>query len=195
MKKSILLIALVAMAVSANAACIDWNLGGSATRVVNGVKAESKDATSAISGTTALSSTVYLLIASDLSGLSGNTSKDAFLSNLALISVSDTYSTSDGKKPAVSAVTVTSDLIQQASQTYGVLVFDTDSFGNGWYKIATATGTGYAPGASADARTTVNTSWNNVYTSSWTKAWTVPEPSTSVLALAGLALLLKRRRA
>ena len=197
MKRIILTLSTIMMLLNANAASINWSVGGSASRVINGVFAESKDATTATNGSTPLSSTVYLLVADDVSGLTGNTSKDSFLSNLETITVNKAYSTSDGKKPSVSNLPITSSLITTTEQTYGLLVFAEDSFGNGWYKMATAKGTGYATGASADAQTNLATSWNNVYSAGWTKAYTapVPEPSTAVLALAGLALLLKRRRA
>ena len=194
MKKTILALAVFVAAYSANAASINWTINGKGTAY--GVKADAIDSITAADSTTGISSTVYLIMASDLSGITGAANKDDFLSALSSITVSDSVSTSDGSKPSVTKVPVSSELISTSSQIYGMLVFAEDSFGGGWYKIVKSEGTGYAPGTSVDQQGIVTTSWTTMRNSSWTKGYTaVPEPSTAVLALAGLALLLKRRRA
>ena len=187
------LIALLTLAaVSAQSASIDWTING-------------RGNATAYDGTTALSSKVYFILASDVSSLTGNETESEFLDALSSITLDDSYSTaSGGAKPTVEKVPVTSSQITGTSeQTFGMVVYSKDADGNGYYKIATAGGTGYATGASADAHTIVQTSWTDLRNASWVSAWTkpsedpssVPEPATGALALAGVALLFKRRRA
>ena len=212
MKKTLIALLSVSLASVAGAANINWTLSGAASRVVNGVSATSADATTAGNSSSAFTGTIYLLVADSASALGtdalgDNNTESAFLDKIGALKANDDYSTSDGKHPVVTSVPISSSLIKTSSQTYGLLVYDKDSYGNGWYKIVTATGTGYADNSPADAQTSVATSWNNIYSGSWNKAWEkptdpdpgptpgVPEPATGALALAGVALLFKRRRA
>ena len=127
--------------------------------------------------------------------------KTEFDEALAAITIGSVNAGTDGKKPTengttVSEVEVSSPLLT-ASQNYllGSLYMGYDDAGNGFYRIATNTGTAFDPKVEGSAGT-VSLNWANMGSASWSKGYTaVPEPSTAVLALAGLALLLKRRRA
>lgn len=208
MKKTLTALLAISAVSVASAANINWSISGSATRVAYGVTATAADATSAANSTTALASTIYLLVADDASAfdaLGGNETESAFLTKIGNLTANSAYSTSDGKKPSVDNVAITSGKIKTTAQTYGMLVYSTDSYGNGWYKIVTtAAVAGYNDGASADAQSKINPSWNGMSGGTWVKAWEaptqpvtpdVPEPATGVLALAGVVLLFKRRRA
>lgn len=192
--KKLLTALSVIVAVFAHAANINWTISGKGT------------ATDYAGAN--FSGTVYFILASDVSSLTGNTAEAEFLSALDNLVLEDTHTTSDGSKPSVSDVVVSdSKITGTASQTFGILIYSQDTDGNGYYKLTTASQTGYADGAGADAQTKVSTSWTTLRNADWVSAWTkptdpdpgptpdVPEPATGALALAGVALLFKRRRA
>ena len=93
---------------------------------------------------------------------------------------------------------MSSDLLT-AGETYsfGLLYYSTDSKGDGYFKIATVSSQAYDPAdptSVQDAKTSFTTFGNASYGTE--KAFSaVPEPSTAALALAGLALLIRRRKA
>lgn len=197
MKKISLLFTSVLVATASYAANINWTISGVASKVCYDY-----------SGSSPLQSSVYLIIADDLSSLAGFTTESEFLDGLNSLTLNSTYSTSNGKKPSVSGVTVSSEKLSGGtSYSFGLLTYTTDSEGNGWYKIGTATETAWADGTDARDQKTVSTSWATMANSTWQSAWTkqddpgpgpqpdVPEPATGALALAGVALLFKRRRA
>ena len=191
MKKTLLTIAgLLLFASMSHGASISW--------IMSGKNQALKDYSNAVAG----GATVYLILA-DTTSLASITSTDSkaltkteFDNALAAITIGSVSAGADGKKPTVTTVDMSSDLLT-ASQNYllGSLYMGYDDAGNGFYRIATNTGTAFDPSVEGSAGT-VSLNWANMGTASWTKGYTaVPEPSTAVLALAGLALLLKRRRA
>ena len=187
MKKILAIIAVLAItSTAAQAAAIQWSVSGIATAVLTNPD-----------NTTAASSTLYFVLADDLSSLSGNTTKEDFASALAAITLATAETGSDGKKPSITKQVVTSDLLEVGKDyTFGLLYVGEDAKGDGFFKYVTATKAAYDVSAPTTAKE-VKTSFSNLANASYgSKAYTaVPEPSTAVLALAGLALLLKRRRA
>ena len=196
MKKLLQFAAVAVLAFSSQAASINWTISGSTTYVLNDYN------------NNPYASTVYLIAASDLSSITDLDSKSAFedaLDDLTIV----TTSSSEGKKPTVSKQVVTDSRLTSGSQfKFGLLVVSEDGDGNGYYKVLAVNGTPYTTGADASAQTTLTTPWNTLGGQSWTSAWTkqndpvnpdpqpgVPEPATGALALAGVALLFKRRRA
>ena len=191
MKKITLLFSVAILATCSHAASINWTVSGSTTYVM-------KDYLGAT-----YTGSVYLISAANLSTITYNETsnpltKDTFLNALTPLVLDDTESAqSDGKKPAVSQKDVTSSLMTAGTSfTFGLMIVSEDADGNGYFKYLTVNALPHATGASADAQNEVKTPWNTLGGKTWTQGYTaVPEPSTAVLALAGLALLLKRRRA
>jgi hypothetical protein len=205
MKKLLTLALAMALVVVSNAANINWSVSGNTTTYVY----LPNDAGTA-SGSSLYSGTVYLILASDLSSLSGHTKQSDFEDALADLTLATT-SASSGVKPDVNKVLVSNDLLTAGSSTtFAMLIYGTDKDGNGYYKAATASATPWPDGTTANNQKTVTTAWAKLandtqapYTSAWTKPTDpdpgptpgVPEPATGALALAGVALLFKRRRA
>ena len=207
MKKLLTLALAMALVVVSNAANINWSVSGNTSTYVY---LPNDDGTA--SGSSLYSGTVYLILASDLSSLSGHTTQSDFEDALADLTLA-TATSSSGVKPDVNKVLVSDDqLVAATSTTFAMLVYGTDKDGNGYYKAATATATPWADGTAANAQKTVTTAWAKLaadtqapYTSAWTLQQDpvnpddptpgVPEPATGALALAGVALLFKRRRA
>ena len=185
-KYTLLFVAMIAM--TTQAASIDWKITGLNSAIVDYL------------GNPAANTTIYLVsgTASDIASITDASDKDAFSSALSAITIATTASDSSGKKPATTTTTVSHDsLIASQDYTLGMLYLSEDSDGNGFFRVTTALGTAYDPNVVGSSGS-VSTSWANMKNASWTKGYTaaaVPEPSTAVLALAGLALLLKRRRA
>ena len=178
----------VAMAVSVvNAASINWTVTGSVTAVVNDYQGSP------------YAGTVYLVKAADLSSITfadTEQNKADFTTALNALTITTTTPGVDGKKPSVSKQVVTDNALTAGTVfSFGLLIVSEDAQGVGYYKVLKANGTPYVTGADAWAQTTLTTPWNTLGTQSWVKAYAVPEPATGALALAGLALLFRRRRA
>ena len=188
--KKLMTLALATLAVvAAQAANINWTIGGTTTAMTY-----DKD------GKTPTVGTIYFILADDLSSISGKETQKEFESALAAITLDSSESTSDGTHPIVSKKTVSSDLLTDGkSTTFGILTYCVDSDGKGWYHVGTATATAWADGTPATAQKAVTTAWAKLsadtYKAAWTKTESVPEPATGALALAGIALLFRRRRA
>ena len=189
MKKILATLSFVVLAASVQAASIDWTVSG-----LNKVLTD-------YSGSTAAGTTVYLILA-DSSSLASITSTDSktltkqeFEDALSAITIATVSSGTDGKKPATVKNTVESDLITAGSTYQMASIYLSPTSDSIYFRSSGAvSGTAYDPkveGASGG----VGTSWATMSAANWTKGAAVPEPSTAVLALAGLALLLKRRRA
>ena len=189
MKKTLTIILLAACAVTSPAATIKWSVTGNNTYVINDVL-----------GNPYANQKLYLIAASDVSSITDPTMpKSTFYENLENLTIATATSASDGTKPTgVTKQEVTSNLMTAGSSfTFGALIVSEDTE-NVYYKLFTVTATPYADDAPEASRNAlVATSWaaTTLDKGSWTKAAAVPEPSTAALALAGLALLLKRRKA
>ena len=186
MKTVSLFVTLFALAISAQAATINWAIGGSTSYVLTDVN-----------GNPYANQTIYLISAADIASITDpdNLTKDSFETALSAITIATAQSSSTGTKPTYKNEVSSTMMTAGSSFSFGMLVFSQDNE-FGYYKVLTGNGTPFADDAPATGRNaTITTAWNTLGGKSWTKAYAVPEPSTAVLALAGLALLLKRRRA
>ena len=186
MKKFLTLAILAAVAGAAHAASIDWamNLGRSGKIVdVDG---------------TAINGTVYLLLADDAASLADAAEADTFASSLESLALGSATLTG-GKNSAPQ--TATSDKLTASSAdgpqyTFAVVVYDAAN--NQYYTSGTMAN--YAYQAPDDDATSVTFGASSFASPNWTSSVpsstpAVPEPATGALALAGVALLFKRRRA
>lgn len=185
MKKTVLFMAVLAMTASANAASINWSVSGAPAGLATYYE-----------GGTYASAPLYFIVANDLSGLTSTTQLKAdFLNNLSAITLTTATATELGKKPTISQQPVSSALLTAGTPTlFGLMYFSEDAAGNGYYKIATAGANPYSDGAPLADHTGVITSFSTMTGSGWTQAYAVPEPATAALALAGLAMLIRRRK-
>ena len=194
--KKILAIVSVAIvgATFSHGAAIDWQISGMNSELKNYL------------GTTAANVPVYLVLAdsTSIATITDTASQAEFEEALANITIGSTTTGSDGKKPADWASTsytktFESDLLTSGtSYTFGMLYASQDADGNGNYRLLASTQSIMAYDVKdPTSAQTVSLSWSNMGKASWSSAYAapVPEPSTAALALAGLALLLKRRKA
>ena len=190
MKTRFLALALLCCALTASAGSINWGFTGinkPATLIT-----DAKD--------TAYTGDIYLILASNAASLEGLTTQSAFENALADITLG-TATVTDGK--ITSSQTATHDSLKAKvdggpnSYTFQVVVYDAANLS--YYLSGTADERAYSlagVAANTDADTSITFTKTMIGKSSspsWTPA--VPEPSTAALALAGLALLLKRRKA
>ena len=189
MKKSILL-AFLALALPASAASIDWTMSTGLT---------SKNWMVDMDGNK-LNGTAYLMLTSDATGTTFTSLSD--ITDLALGGAAGGVTITDGINKTTTTTT-DSDLTAPTEYSFTVLVYDPAK--NSYYLSAAKSQSAYNLSGDeyTDAKAISFTS-ENMYASSSTRnsqTWTsvtpaaVPEPSSAALALAGLALLLKRRRA
>jgi PEP-CTERM putative exosortase interaction domain len=189
MKKIINIIAIAAISAGAHAASINWNISGLARNLL---EHDGK--------TVAANTSIYLILAdtASLATLTAAETASAFTAALGAITVNTTAAKADGSKPDEVADIISTSGLLAAGTTYSfaMIYLSEDALGNGYYKMVTASGAAYAFNPDdASNRTSVSTSWSTMNGASWTKAYNaVPEPATAGLAIAGLALLFKRRR-
>ena len=181
-------LALVASAEVCFGAAIDWTLSGMNTALTD------------YAGNTAGKTTVYLVLADNksIASITDVAGEDAFTTALGSITVATVSSGTDGKKPATTTATFESPLLDAGtSYTFGMLYVSNDTDGNGFYRLLKSQSSVAAYDSSDPSSSqAVSLSWSTMKSAAWTKGYTaVPEPSTVALALAGLALLLKRRKA
>ena len=189
MKKLMIAAAIVCAAAFAQAATVSWNSGSLMTAA---------DATGGWSSTTirgnyagsteagwALSVTAYLINEEKYNGLAGKSQADILAATAGL--TGKTESAASGTKTSLSVVT---DAALGVSQ-YAILVYNyTDKSGNEFYMAGTATIDG-ATIQGASVEYPVNSIATGI--ADWQ---TVPEPTSGLLLLIGVAgLALRRRRA
>ena len=192
MKKLTTLAAMVLAAVSVNAASIQWSLStGAATMKTPGA-------------TTALTGTAYLILASDLTDLQSDIATDGFAEAIKDYKLGDSP-ISNGK--ITTTQTATSNKLT-AGTAYDFQVVIYDSAANKYYTSTVKNQKAYDPTSTDDALQipkAITLTADDVYatrganpsSASWQSGEPsgVPEPATGALALAGVALLFKRRRA
>ncbi len=192
MKKLTTLAAMVLAVASVNAASIQWSLStGAATMKSPGA-------------TTALTGTAYLILANDLADLQSDIATDGFAETIKDYKLGDAP-ISSGK--ITTTQTATSDKLT-AGNGYDFQVVIYDSSSNQYYTSSVKNQKAYDPTSTDDALQipkAITLGADDVYATRGANASTapwasgepsgVPEPATGALALAGVALLFKRRRA
>ena len=169
-----MVVALVA--VSASAASIDWV-------VTLGRSGKFLDSTG-----TAMSGTIYLVLADTTFNA---TTAEEFESQLTAATLGTDTVTSG--KSSSSAVTATSDkLTAGTSYDFAIVVYDAAN--SQYYMSASNSQYAYTEGVDdplqitfTAAQATGNASWAPTYT-------IIPEPASAMLALAGVAMLIRRRK-
>ena len=176
MKKFVTMIIVALVAVSASAASIDWavNLGRTGKFV---------DSTG-----TALTGNVYLVLADTTFNA---TTAEEFDTQLKAATLG-TMAITAGKAPTTAATATSDKLTAGTSYDYAIVVFDVAN--SQYYMSASNSERAYAAGVDDPkqitfdaAQATGNASWAPTYTA-------VPEPASAMLALAGVAMLIRRRK-
>ena len=193
--KKLLTFALLATVGVANAASINWNYNFG-TRTI-------KD-----SDGNKLTGTAYLILADDLADIQAAadpSDPSAFLDALNDAKL-DSIGISGGKSTSTTGTASDSDLVAGTEYDFQVLIYDT---AKNQYYVSTSKRYAAYDGASDDPALAKPveakfsgaelgaTTGSNPNTNEWSSATPsgVPEPATGALALAGIALLFKRRKA
>ena len=194
MKKLVTITLLAAFAGAASAASIQWTLStGAATMKASG-------STTALSGGTA-----YLILANDLatleSDIEGGQSFADIIDSYALGSAAIT----GGKINPTTVTTVSGKITAPTYYDFQVLIYDASA--DQYYSTTVKNQKAYDPNSTDEALqipTSISLSATDLGATRGAVAssvtWkdgtvSVPEPATGALALAGVALLFKRRRA
>ena len=185
MKKSILF-TFFALTLSTFASGIDWKLNTLSTANYM-VGADGNK----------LTGTAYLMLTDDVTSTTFTSEQDII--NLALGGSEGSIAIVNGVNTNLKTTT-DNRLVAPTEYSFTVLIFDSGS--GSYYTTASKTYAAYNPGADADhygGQVQMTMTAGDLYATAakrGTQDWvSVPEPSTAALALAGLALLLKRRRA
>ena len=181
MKKFITMMAVALVAISASAASIDWavNLGRSGKFV---------DSTGAD-----MNGTIYLVLADTTFDA---TTAEEFEAQLAAATLG-TDTVTSGKNSG-STLTATSDALVARSaggEQYNFAVLVYDSANAQYYMSASNAQYAYDKAAGEDATSIKFSAAQATGSANWTSAYTaVPEPASAMLALAGVAMLIRRRK-
>lgn len=196
--KTIITLVVAALAVGSQAAQINW-----------GSQGYLYDGSTQMRSNQGYSTTAYLLYLGSGEGADFGTIDADFFSNLsdnaiaqktanALGSVGATTGANIGFTPGTTTIGNTSDTYTYGSSVFGIVyvMSNPGKYEDDSYFYTTGPFTLVNSGSTYAAATETTTFTAAVPNgSSWTKVPTVPEPSSAALALAGLALLIKRRRA
>ena len=193
MKKISTLLCLAALSVvSAHGASVLWALGAGGLKTVGALDPSTG---SYSDGSANLSNaTLYFLLGStstaDVKKAFGDKGLD--VSSLEGLKLLDTASSNAGGAKAAGSTPVSDDAISTGKNAFSVIaVTSVDS--TYFFKLLSGEQSGYDPSAvPAQPKTTMNFSANTVKGVAWTA---VPEPATAALALLGLGLMIKRRKA
>ena len=189
MKKLGIAIALtLAFATTSYGAAILWSVDVGAVRNFTVDGTTITEGTSNLGGASLyffLGTTTDEEVASAFTGTTFDTSK--------LSTYLETATSTAGGSKVKGSTPVVNDLISSSVANNFFLVITTTKDDAAYYKLVTGSAVGYeTTGDPLPPTTTMAFTKASVQNASWTA---VPEPSTAALALAGLALLIKRRRA
>jgi hypothetical protein len=181
MKKIAIMMMVALVAISASAASIDWKFTGLTTaskRIVDSTGAN-------------YNGNIYLILSENVSSLTSTTDQASFETALNSITLGTTAVT-DGK--AANATATTSMLANTSTDyTFSVVVYD----GTGYYISASKTQKAYTDPTTPTSVTftaqDIGATYQNAQGVKFT-AVAVPEPASAMLALAGVAMLIRRRK-
>ena len=180
MKKFITMMIVALVAVSASAASIDW-------QITLGRSGKFVDSTGA-----AMSGTIYLVLADTTFNA---TTAEEFESQLTAATLGTDTVTSG--KSSSSAVTATSDkLVAQSAggSAYDFAIVVYDAANSMYYMSAAKSEYAYEAGVD-DARNITFSAAEATGSANWTPSYVIiPEPASAMLALAGVAMLIRRRK-
>ncbi len=191
MKKALTLAVVAALAVSTQAVTISWGSGGQINIVDEGVP--TLMVSSSLAGTTAMGLFFLGNTGGSLLTVEDLTSADAIVTSSTVggkSSNSSTFTTQEYLDLSIAA----GDVV--AGDVFAVFfIYDTGDV-SGWYTDATLTtmfnSTYTFTGSETDSTTGIGT-WGNAGGTGQVYV-PVPEPATAALAIAGLAMLIRRRK-
>jgi hypothetical protein len=184
MKKLLFFALCTAFASLASAGSIQWNINMGRNGYIADYKGEK------------MAGDIYLILASSATALEEAAANNTFVTALANASLGDPIEITSGKNNnAVNTATQPSTILAVGTEySFSIVVFDT---ANKQYYISSALSEkAYDESAavvSPNKITFTTSEVGSTFNANWQTS--VPEPSTAALALAGLALLLKRRKA
>ncbi|MBQ2281439.1 MAG: PEP-CTERM sorting domain-containing protein [Kiritimatiellae bacterium] len=182
MKKLVTIMMVALVAISASAASIDWKFSGlttAAKRIVDSTGVN-------------YNGNIYLILADDAAALTATTTKETFESTLSSITVGTT-TVADGK--ATNNTATDSSWLSQAQggsqYDFQIVVYD----GAQYYLSAVKSQYAYTDPTTP---TSITFGYNDIgatyQNTSNVKYTAVPEPASAMLALAGVAMLIRRRK-
>lgn len=181
--KKLLVLALCAACGLASAASIQWNMNLGRSGYIADANGDK------------MTGTLYFLLTDTANSLSDAVASDTFADTLSSVALGSMELTA-GKNTTVNTAT-SSQLTADTTYSFSLLVFDTV---NKQYYVSSALSE-VAYDETADVVTPTKVTFDtskvgSTFAASWKSTVpAVPEPSTAALALAGLAMLLKRRKA